>query len=779
MQPPSYPCGSKYNNQPYWENETISIPDVKLFDVQLPEIEIALNIKGKISLKMGGGVYSDYAAVLDLFSVYLDPSVETATDVVLDILLEFLNKAIEKMITGDMVYMSGYGNVTIAGEAVCWYAGASRTVVYAGFSQYGTQLTYCWDKQTGVMVEASTTSGTMTGTAKATETNMWEATENGTIYIRADGSIDPPDAPISSIDNVTYTLTGNITSDADGMVVERDNIVVDGAGYTIQGVGSRKGIDLTNRSGITVKNTRITGFDYGIWLSNSSNNMLSYNNASSNNWYGIFLQYSSSNALLGNTASGNINHGIYLYHSSSNTLSGNIALNNSIYGISLYYSPNSFLYGNDASNNSKGIDVHYSSNSTVSNNTVSNNSNSGINLYNSSSSILSINKVSSNGHTGVGLLYSNDSTISANKITNTTYGVWLLESSNNSIYHNNFVDNENQVYDYSSFDPSHPPSINDWDDGYRSGGNYWSDYNGVDVYSGSYQNETGSDGIGDSPYVIDVDNLDRFPLVEPYAPSRAVGVNIGDWGMYEITYNWTGTPPPNHELLNNIERVRVEVKTITGSVIAYHSTMYLKNDTEQILPDSTWDVAPTGSYPLAGIFLFIGANISAGDGLYQPASSLRVNETVIRTYNGEPRETNHFNGSTYYYDADYDMDCFWDKKTGILTEELLKQHNTPEDSYSIELNMTDTNIWGFPVHNLDVGQSYSTIQNAVDATETLEGHTILVDEGIYYEQVTVDKSLRLIGEDRSAPVVDGNGTSVAVTLSGTDITFSGFTVRNT
>ncbi len=38
-----------------------------------------------------------------------------------------------------------------------------------------------------------------------------------TIYIRADGSIDPPDAPISTLDNATYTLTGNIASVADGM----------------------------------------------------------------------------------------------------------------------------------------------------------------------------------------------------------------------------------------------------------------------------------------------------------------------------------------------------------------------------------------------------------------------------------------------------------------------------------------------------------------------------------------------------------------------------------
>jgi hypothetical protein len=87
--------------------------------------------------------------------------------------------------TGYPIYITGYGNVTIAGENIRAYAGASRTVVHANVSQYGTQITYYWDKQTGVMVEASTTSGTMTATGKATETNIWQAQSTGL-------PIDPP-----------------------------------------------------------------------------------------------------------------------------------------------------------------------------------------------------------------------------------------------------------------------------------------------------------------------------------------------------------------------------------------------------------------------------------------------------------------------------------------------------------------------------------------------------------------------------------------------------------
>ena len=86
--------------------------------------------------------------------------------------------------TGDSIYMSGFGNVTIEGETTRTYAGARRTVIYASISQSvpfqgEVQLTYYWDRLTGVMVESSTIYADMTASAKATETNMWEATAVG------------------------------------------------------------------------------------------------------------------------------------------------------------------------------------------------------------------------------------------------------------------------------------------------------------------------------------------------------------------------------------------------------------------------------------------------------------------------------------------------------------------------------------------------------------------------------------------------------------------------
>lgn len=88
--------------------------------------------------------------------------------------------------TGDSIYLSRiyYGvvvpiEVTIEGETTGYYAGARRTVVYVRFSEFRTELTYYWDKHTGVMMESSTRAsegtGKITEAACVIQTNMWEA----------------------------------------------------------------------------------------------------------------------------------------------------------------------------------------------------------------------------------------------------------------------------------------------------------------------------------------------------------------------------------------------------------------------------------------------------------------------------------------------------------------------------------------------------------------------------------------------------------------------------
>jgi len=113
---------------------------------------------------------------------------------------------------------------------------------------------------------------------------------------------------------------------------------------------------------------------------------------------------------------------------------------------------------------------------------------------------------------------SSNNTISENEVNSIEIG-GFFKSSSNKIYYNNFI---NHTPSRVSVDNSE----NTWDDGYPFGGNYWSDYNGTDLYRGPYQNLTGSDGIGDTPYVIDSYNLDNYPLMNPWSPHDIAVTNL-------------------------------------------------------------------------------------------------------------------------------------------------------------------------------------------------------------------------------------------------------------
>ena len=318
---------------------------------------------------------------------------------------------------------------------------------------------------------------------------------SGTIYIRANGIVEGTDK-ISNVNNVTYTFTDNIN---DSIIVERNNTVIDGANHTLQGAGSWAGIGLTGRSNVTIKSVVIKGFRYGIDIDSSSDISVCGNNVTNNIKDGIILDGSSHNRIFGNNVTNNDEDGITLGYSSDY---------NDVFGNS--------IIGNDFD----GIVVHYSSNyNSLFGSNVIDNGEDGIDFYESSHNNVYENIITENWVNGIDLDYSNNNSIFGNDITeNNYYSISLKFSSENRIYHNNFINDTMHLPDHYT---------NTWDDGYPSGGNYWSDYNGIDVKSGSYQNETGSDGVGDTPYIIDANNTDHYPL-------------MGMFQSYNVTYF---TPP--------------------------------------------------------------------------------------------------------------------------------------------------------------------------------------------------------------------------------------------
>jgi parallel beta-helix repeat protein len=388
-------------------------------------------------------------------------------------------------------------------------------------------------------------------------TNPPVRAESQTIYVDAGNTAGPwtgaPEHPYENITaalthalqgdtifvyNGTYhehlTITKSVTligQDRHGTIVDGDKMnsghVIDVkadnvniVGFTVEKSGSAveglSGIHIGSSKGNNVSHNIIRDNYNGIHLDYSTNNSL-VDNEVSNNYYGVSLDTSNDTTITQNNVSSNLNSGMRVSVSSglavwNNTVSGNeagilllastdctFAENNvslsSTYGVYLFGSTNNTLTANNINSDQDfGIWLSQSNQNLITNNNIFNEK-FGVYVTNSTINTVANNKVSSSLQFAIRLDYSDLNVISGNTLSeNQIRGALFFYSNNNTIVHNNFINNTRSA--------SNANSTNSFDNGVE--GNYWSDYNGTD--------ET-QDGIGDSPYVIDENNKDNCPLM--------------------------------------------------------------------------------------------------------------------------------------------------------------------------------------------------------------------------------------------------------------------------
>jgi parallel beta-helix repeat protein len=338
-------------------------------------------------------------------------------------------------------------------------------------------------------------------------------------------------------DKATTIIDGNKTGSVLRVTADKVNVT----GFTIQNSSSTWphdfGVDLTSRKNCRIENCIVRNCDYLFYLTNALNNTMVDNTISNASSYAMYISYCSRNNIIINNTLIDDYIGIDIEDSSQDNLVAYNRITSIDYeGVYILSSNSNIIVHNRISFSGHGyvvpgviipgIHLMYSSNTTVADNTIFNCS-GGIMTYSEYSPPFAVNNIIENNTIenndyGIvfqheGLTRSTSNQVNENTLKNNGHGIHLIGVNNNTFYHNNFIDNF-----YAQVTAEN--STNTWDNGYPSGGNYWSNYTGVDEESGPGQNLTGSDGIGDTPYTINANNTDRYPLMGPFN-----SFNAGTW----------------------------------------------------------------------------------------------------------------------------------------------------------------------------------------------------------------------------------------------------------
>ena len=100
-------------------------------------------------------------------------------------------------------------------------------------------------------------------------------------------------------------------------------------------------------------------------------------------------------------------------------------------------------------------------------------------------------------------------------------------------------------------------------------------------------------------------------------------------------------------------------------------------------------------------------------------------------------------------------------------------------SIPMDLSRTGTTLDGDTLYVGGSGpNNYTTIQSAID--DASNGDTVFVydDSSPYIENISVDRSINLIGEDKNTTIIDGYRNNDVVSINANYVNIIGFTIKN-
>lgn len=247
----------------------------------------------------------------------------------------------------------------------------------------------------------------------------------------------------------------------------------------------------------------------------------------------------------------NTSHGIHSRNSGGyHLIEDCIISHNGEFGLDANQFSKSIIRNCEAFGNHGGLRVGWSWYVIIEGNKIHHNS-GGIGLDSCYYSTVKENLVYLNKHAGITFSYiSYRNTIKENIVCGHDFGIYILLAwsgfGGHRIYHNDFFDNQQQLRELCE------GSVNFqfWDNGYPSGGNYWSNYRGQDA---------DHDGVGDTPHGLIGEARDNFPLVIPWNRVQAAVDMDPGWLTLDSKEEWVTV---YIELPANLPLEDIEVSTL-------------------------------------------------------------------------------------------------------------------------------------------------------------------------------------------------------------------------
>lgn len=308
--------------------------------------------------------------------------------------------------------------------------------------------------------------------------------------------------------------------------------------------GGRIGVDIScdetvmNCSDNTVRHNDFMTMEGGVYLrSDYQGTALSRNSVHNNTFQNVDAPVTVSN----------------IWGASEDNIVANNNMTNGAYGVFLRNSENNTIVGNMITNFREGIGLYGSENTAVARNTISRGIDGIVVRNNIVGNRIVLNNIISFQSCGIALVQG---------------------TSGNLIHHNNLLD--------SGYNGCDAGTGNIWDNGYPSGGNFWSDYTGPDLFNGPNQDIPGSDAIGDIPQDARGNGRDNYPLLSMPSgnvPITKLDIELTGFNFEDVTIYWNLTWP-NVNVSQNISRFDVYRSEIyDGNKMGYQLLANVSNDT--------------------------------------------------------------------------------------------------------------------------------------------------------------------------------------------------------